>query len=254
VDLGLTGKVALVTGASRGIGAAIATGLAAEGCRVAVVARGNEGLVDLVDRLRQGGAEALPLAADLTEPMSAAEVVRQVEETFGRLDVLVNNLGGGTEGDTDEAWLATLDVNLLQSVRCCRAAIPGMKERRSGAILIVSSISGWMLGGGMPSYNVAKAAEIMYARTLGRDLAPFGIRANTISPGSIMFPGGGWALASEHEPDRIAGFVERDMPRGRFGTPEEIADVAVFLCSDRASLITGADIHVDGCQLNASVG
>jgi 3-oxoacyl-[acyl-carrier protein] reductase len=254
LDLGLMGKVALVTGASRGIGAAIATGLAAEGCRVAVVARGNEGLAELVDRLRAGGTEALPLAADLTEPTAAAAVVRQVEETFGRLDILVNNLGGGAEGDTDEAWLATLDVNLLQSVRCCRAAILGMKERCSGAILIVASISGWMLGGGMPSYNVAKAAEIMYARTLGRDLAPFGIRANTISPGSIMFPGGGWAHANEHEPDRIADFVGRDMPRGRFGTPEEIADVAVFLCSDRASLITGADIHVDGCQLKASVG
>jgi 3-oxoacyl-[acyl-carrier protein] reductase len=244
----------LVTGASRGIGAAIATGLAAEGCRVAVVARGNDGLTDLVNRLREEGAEVLPLAADLTEPMAAAEVVRQVEETFGRLDILVNNLGGGTEGDTDESWFATLDVNLLQSVRCSRAAIAGMKERRSGAILIVSSISGWMVGGGMPSYNVAKAAEIMYARTLGRDLAPFGIRANTISPGSIMFPGGGWARANESEPDRIADFVERDMPRGRFGTPEEIADVAVFLCSDRASLITGADIHVDGCQLKPSVG
>ena len=107
VDLGLTGKVALVTGASRGIGAAIAAGLAAEGCRVAVVARGKQGLADLVDRLREAGAEALLLVADLTEPAAAAEVVRQVEETFGRLDILVNNLGGGTEGDTDEAWLAT---------------------------------------------------------------------------------------------------------------------------------------------------
>jgi 3-oxoacyl-[acyl-carrier protein] reductase len=254
VDLGLTGKAALVTGASRGIGAAIAAGLAAEGCRVAVVARGDEELAGLADRLRAGGADVLPLVADLTEPPAAAQVVGAVEERFGRLDILVNNLGGGTAGDGDEAWLATLDVNLLQAVRCCRAAIPGMKERRSGVILIVASISGWMVGGGMPSYNVAKAAEIMFARTLGRDLAPFGIRANSISPGSIMFPGGGWARAAADDPTRIADFVARDMPRGRFGAPEEIADVAVFLCSDRAALITGADIHVDGCQLKPSVG
>ena len=254
MDLGLDGKTALVTGASRGIGAAIARGLAAEGCRVAVVARGESELNELATSHGEPGADLLPLVADLTEPTAAARVVAAAEEAFGRLDILVNNLGGGTAGDTDDAWLATLDVNLLQAVRCCRAALPGMKERRSGAILIVASISGWMVGGGMPAYNVAKAAEIMYARTLGRDLAPYGIRANTISPGSIMFPGGGWDRGRQRDPERIANFVERDMPIGRFGTPDEIADVAVFLCSDRASLITGADIHVDGCQLKPAVG
>ncbi len=254
MDLGLTGKAVLVTGASRGIGAAIASGFATEGCRVAVVARGEEGINEMTGRLQARGVEALPLVADLTEPDAAERVVNAAEEAFGQLDILVNNLGGGTTGDTDEAWHQTLDVNLLAAVRCCRAAIPGMKERRAGAILIVASISGWMVGGGMPSYNVAKAAEIMYARTLGRDLAPFGIRANTISPGSIMFPDGGWDREQQRDPERIANFVERDMPRGSFGTPEEIADVAVFLCSDRASLITGADIHVDGCQLKPAVG
>jgi 3-oxoacyl-[acyl-carrier protein] reductase len=254
MDLGLAGKAALVTGASRGIGAAIATGLAAEGCRVAIVARGEEGLQEHAGRLRAGGAEVVPIVADLTETEAAARVVGTAEEAFGRLDVLVNNLGGGQVGDDDAAWDFTLNVNLLAAMRCCRAAIPGMKERRTGAIVIVSSISGWMAGGAGPSYNVAKAAEIMYARTLARDLAPFGIRANTVSPGSIMFEGGGWARRQESHPEEIADFVARDMPRGRFGTPEEIADVTVFLCSDRASLISGSDIHVDGCQLKPSVG
>jgi 3-oxoacyl-[acyl-carrier protein] reductase len=142
----------------------------------------------------------------------------------------------------------------MTAVRCCRAAIPGMKERKAGTIVIISSISGSMVGGSPPSYNVAKAAEIMYARTLARDLAPFGIRANTVSPGSIMFEGGGWARRRASHPEEIADFIARDMPRGRFGTPEEIADVTVFLCSDRASLISGADINVDGCQLKPSVG
>jgi 3-oxoacyl-[acyl-carrier protein] reductase len=254
MDLGLTGKAALVTGASRGIGAAIARGLAAEGCRVAIVARGEEGLTALAEQLRASGAEILPIAADLTEPDAAERVVKQTEAAFGGIDLPDTNHGGGTPADDDAAWLATHDINLQQAVRCCRAAVPGMKSRRAGTITIISSISGSMVGGQPASYNVAKAAEIMYARTLARDLAPYGIRANTISPGSIMFPGGGWDRGRQRDPEGIANFVERDMPIGRFGTPEEIADVAVFLCSDRASLITGADIHVDGCQLKPSVG
>jgi 3-oxoacyl-[acyl-carrier protein] reductase len=254
MDLGLAGKAALVTGASRGIGAAIARGLAAEGCRVAIVARGEDGLDYTAQKLRASGAEVLTIAADLTDPDAAARVVADTEAAFGRVDVLVNNLGGGKAGDDDESWAFTLDVNLLAAMRCCRAAVAGMKERRSGAIVIISSVSGWQVGGVGPSYNVAKAAEIMYARTLARDLAPFGIRANTVSPGSIMFEGGGWARRQESHPEEIANFIERDMPLGRFGTPEEIADVTVILCSDRASLVTGADIHVDGCQLKPSVG
>jgi 3-oxoacyl-[acyl-carrier protein] reductase len=254
VDLGLTGRAALVTGASRGIGAAIATGLAAEGARVAIVARNEDGLTALAERLRATGTEILPIVADLTEPDAADRVVKTAEERFGALDILVNNLGGGKRGDDDEAWQYTLDVNLLTAMRCCRAAIPGMKERRRGAIVIISSISGSMVGGQPPSYNVAKAAEIMYARTLARDLAPYGIRANTVSPGSIMFEGGGWAARQASNPEEIADFIARDMPLGRFGRPEEIADVTVFLCSDRASLVTGTDVHVDGCQLKPSVG
>jgi 3-oxoacyl-[acyl-carrier protein] reductase len=254
MELGLTGKAALVTGASRGIGAAIATGLAAEGCRVAIAARGEPDLNALADKLRAAGAEVLPIAADLTERDTAAAVVGRAEAAFGGLDILVNNLGGGTSGDDDEAWLATLDINLLQSVRCCRAAIPGMKARGAGVITIISSISGSMVGGNPPSYNVAKAAEIMYARTLARDLAPFGIRANTVSPGSIMFEGGGWARRQASHPEEIADFVARDMPRGRFGSPEEIADAVVFLSSERATLISGTDLNVDGCQLKPSVG
>jgi 3-oxoacyl-[acyl-carrier protein] reductase len=107
--------------------------------------------------------------------------------------------------------------------------------------------------GGSAAYNAAKAAEIMYARSLAKELGPFGIRANAVSPGSIMFPGGGWERRQERDPETIDDFIARDMPLGRFGTPEEIANVVVFLASDRASLVTGANVAVDGCQLKPSV-
>jgi 3-oxoacyl-[acyl-carrier protein] reductase len=252
MDLGLTGRVALVTGASRGIGAAIAAGLAAEGCRVAICARGEEALRETAGRIGAGGAEILPLVADLTATGEAERVVGEALARFGRLDILVNNLGGGRAGDTDDAWDFTLDVNLGVAVRATRAAIAPMKEQRRGVVLLISSVSGWQVGGS-PAYNAAKAAEIMYARSLAKDLGPFGIRANAVSPGSIMFPGGGWERRQQRDPETIADFIARDMPIGRFGTPEEIANVVVFLASDRASLVTGANIAVDGCQLKPSV-
>ena len=252
MDLGLTGRVALVTGASRGIGAAIAMALTAEGCRVALCARTEETLAATAARLAAAGAEVLPIVADLTAPGEAERVVGETIARFDGLDILVNNLGGGKAGDTDEAWNFTLDVNLGVAVRANRAAIPTMKAAGRGVILIVSSVSGWQVGGSA-AYNVAKSAEIMYARTLAKDLGPFGIRANAVSPGSILFPGGGWERRQQRDPETIADFIARDMPLGRFGTAEEIADVVTFLASDRASLVTGANIAVDGCQLKPSV-
>jgi 3-oxoacyl-[acyl-carrier protein] reductase len=252
MDLGLSGRVALVTGASRGIGAAIAASLAAEGCRVAIVARTDTTLLATAERIGASGAEVLPIVADLTATGEAERAVAATIARFGTIDILVNNLGGGRAGDTDDAWDFTLDVNLGVAVRATRAVTPAMKAAGRGVILLVSSVSGWQVGGS-PAYNVAKAAEIMYARTLAKDLGPFGIRANAVSPGSILFPGGGWERRQERDPDLIADFIARDMPLGRFGTPEEIADVVTFLASDRASLVTGANIAVDGCQLKPSV-
>ncbi len=252
MDLGLRGRVALVTGASRGIGAAIATSLAVEGCRLAICARGAETLAATAERIGASGAEVLPLVADLTVAGEAERAVSETIARYGTIDILVNNLGGGKAGDSDEAWDFTIDVNLGVAVRATRAAIPAMKAAGRGVILIVSSVSGWQVGGAA-AYNVAKAAEIMYARTLAKDLGPFGIRAHAVSPGSIIFPGGGWERRQRRDPDLIADFIARDMPLGRFGTAEEIADVVTFLASDRASLVTGANIAVDGCQLKPSV-
>ncbi len=252
MDLHLAGKRALVTGASRGIGYAIAEALAAEGVRVALVARTEAHVEDAARRLRAAGAEALPLVGDMTVPEDIERVVTASAAAFGGLDILINNVGGGRGDDTDAAWAFTFDINLHAAVRASLAAIPYMQEQRSGVILIISSISGWQVGSSA-AYNAAKAAEIMYARALAKELGPYGIRANAVSPGSIMFPGGGWARRQERDPEGIAAFIANDMPLGRFGTPEEVANVCVFLCSDKASLVTGANIAVDGCQLKPSI-
>lgn len=193
------------------------------------------------------------IAADLTAPGEAERVVAEARAALGGLDVLVNNLGGGKSGDSEEAWNFTLDINLGAARRCCRAAVPAMKEQGRGVLLLVSSISGWQVGGSSPPYSAVKAAEIMYARSLALELAPHRIRVNTICPGSIVFPGGGWERKQRSEPERVAAFVREAMPLGRFGTPEEVASVAVFLASDRASLVTGASVAVDGCQLRPSM-
>jgi 3-oxoacyl-[acyl-carrier protein] reductase len=252
MDLHLVGKRALVTGASRGIGYAIAEALAAEGVRVALVAQTEADVEGAAQRLRAMGAEALPLVGDMTEPEDVERVVTACAAAFGGLDILINNVGGGRGDNSDAAWAYTFDINLHAAVRASRAAIPYMMAQRSGVILIISSVSGWQVGGSV-AYNAAKAAEIMYARGLAKELGPHGIRANAVSPGSIMFPGGGWARRQERDPDGIAAFIANDMPLGRFGTPEEIANVCVFLCSDKASLVTGANIAVDGCQLKPSI-
>ncbi len=252
MDLALAGKRAVVTGASRGIGHAIAAGLAAEGVRVALVARTATDVDAAATKLRETGADALALVGDMTAPADAERVVNEAAAQFGGLDILVNNVGGGKRGLDDEAWQYTLDVNLLASVRASRAAQPHMLAAGGGVILIISSVSGWQVGGAS-AYNAAKAAEIMFARSLAAEWGGDTIRVNAVSPGSILFPGGGWERRQERDPEVIADFISRDMPLGRFGTPEEVANVCVFLCSPLASLVTGANIAVDGCQLRPSV-
>ena len=253
MDLGLTDKVAIVTGGSRGLGKGIALGLAAEGCRLATCARGEEALRAAAEEIEAGGADVLALPLDLTEARAAQRLVEATLARFGRIDILVNNIGGNRRKPfaetTDDDWDAVLELNLKAHIRCSRAAIPHMKAAGGGAMLFVSSIFGREAGGaGLSIYNTTKSALISMAKIMALELAADGIRVNSIAPGSICFPGGSWDRRVKADPEGMKAFVAQNLPIGRFGSVEEIADVAAFLVSERASLVTGACLNVDGGQ------
>ena len=251
MDLGLRDKVAIVTGGSRGIGRSIALGLADEGCRVAICARGEERLRETEAELRERGVEALGVVADITQGEDVDRLVAEAMARFGRIDILVNNAGGSAAGDADEAWDAVYRMNILAAVRATRACVPHMRASGGGSIVHIASIWG-REAGGAATYNAMKAAMVSHAKAMALELAPE-IRVNSIAPGSTAFPGGSWARRQEEDPEGMRRFIEQGIPMGRFGRPEEIANVAVFLCSERASWVTGACVNVDGGQTRSNI-
>jgi 3-oxoacyl-[acyl-carrier protein] reductase len=256
MELGLKGKVVLVTGASRGIGRAIALAFAGEGCRLGLASRISDALAAVGKEVEALGAEAHTWSTDVTEPSQAETLVESVRRKWGRIDVLVNNAGGGLskafEAVSDEEWDWIVNLNLLAAVRLTRAVLPTMKEQGGGQIINISALSGRVPRQGQIASNAAKAALINFTESLATEVATHGIRVNAVCPAAILT--GRWQ-------DRIARYgkerglpferamtelASRSIPLGRFGEPEEVAHVVVFLASERASFMTGASIFVDG--------
>ncbi len=251
MDLGLQGRVAAVTGGTRGIGLAIAELLSAEGAHVAVCGRSSKSL----EAVHNKGW--LVVEADMTKEADAQRFVDATTAKWGRIDILVNNVGGSLGGgtftqSTVEQWRAVLDVNVLSTLYASKAVIPYMKKAGWGRIIQIASVWGRESGGGS-AYNAAKAAVISMSKSMAQDLASDGILVNVVAPGSVWFPGGGWDRRIQTDPAKIEAFVKSDLPLGRFGKPEEVAAVVALLASERAGLVTGACWAVDGSQGKSNI-
>ena len=251
MDLGIGGRVALVTGATRGIGLGIAEALAAEGVRVAVAARTEADVKSIAKTLN-----GLGVTADLLTEEGCRHAVDATTEQLGPIDILVNNLGtrsGSSWSDTTaDDFQDAFTGNVGVSVRMTQLALPSMLERGWGRVVVISSVYG-RESGGAPAYNAAKAAEISVVTSLAREVASRGVTVNCVAPGSILWDGGGWSRRQNADPDGIADFVRAEMPLGRFGAVEEVANVVAFVCSQQASLVNGACIAVDGGQSRSNI-
>ena len=253
MDLGLVGKVAIVTGGSRGLGLGAATALVAEGAHVVICARGEEALKQAAVELQKSatsGARVAIAAADVSTENGVGKVIDTAVSAFGRIDVLVNNVGlargADIEATTDADWQEAFDQTLFPAIRMTRLAVPHMRKQ-GGAIVIVSSIFGRESGGRM-TYNAVKAAEISLTKSLAQQLAKDQIRVVSVAPGSILFEGGSWWKRQQADPEGLAKFVKQELPFGRFGKPEEVGAAIAFLASTKASWISGTTVVVDGCQ------
>lgn len=254
MDLGLRDKIAIVTGSSRGLGFASARALVSEGCRVTICGRTGDTLEQarrvLVD-VAGDEDRVLAVQADVSQADGVDAVVSSSEIAFGGVDILVNNVGSaggaGLTETSDAQWQDAFDQTLFPAIRASRAVVPHMRARGGGAIVIIASIFGREAGGRM-TYNAVKAAEISLAKSLALQLAPSGIRVNSLSPGSILFEGGSWWKRQRADPEGIAEFIRRELPFGRFGRAEEVGDAVAFLASPKASWISGTSVVVDGCQ------
>lgn len=247
MDLGLKDKFVVVTGASRGIGFAIAEAFAQEGANVGICGRNSEALENAKSRLSAHGTEIHASTCDVGVPEDVATFIAEAGATLGGIHVLVNNPSGFGEVDDEEGWQKSIDVDLLGLVRTTRHAIPLMEKSGGGSIIHISSISGLEASSG-PPYGAVKAAVIHYTMSQAKALAEKNIRVNCVAPGSIYFKNGVWDEVKRDDPE-VFDSVVNEIPFGRMGKPEEIASATVFLASDAANWITGQTLAVDGGQM-----
>jgi 3-oxoacyl-[acyl-carrier protein] reductase len=250
VELGLARKVAVVAASSRGLGRAIAEELAAEGASVVICARGEQALRATAAEIRSAhGADVLDIVADVSNSSDAKQLVDAVIERYGRIDILVNNSGGPPSGRfeslTPEMWDEAAQLLLKSAVNLTRLVLGGMKERRWGRILNVTSIAAKQPVDGLMLSNSLRAAVIGFARTLATEVAPFGVTVNNLLPGYTRTDRVEQLARASGTSDAVARW-ESEIPMGRLGEPRELAALAAFLASERASYITGSSIAVDG--------
>lgn len=256
MDLGLTGKIALVTAASKGLGKGIALQLAKEGAEVVINSRSQEALEAAAREIAQAsGREPLVVAGSVSDAATAERLVAAATERFGRIDILVNNAGGPPPGMfddmTDEQWRQAVDLLLLSTVRLTRAVLPGMRERRWGRIINSTSISVKQPISGLLLSNSVRTAVIGLAKTLSQEVARDGITVNNLLPGSIYTDrieqlNTATAKRTGKSAAEVRQAAEDDIPVGRYGKVEEYAAAAAFLASEQASYITGVSLLVDG--------
>jgi len=248
MNIDLAGKRAIVAGGSRGIGRAIALGLAEAGAGVSICARGAERLATTREEIARHGGTTHAAVCDLADEAAVPRYIEEAAAALGGIDILVNNASGFGATDDENGWAVSVSVDLMATVRAIRTALPHLEKSGSGAILNISSISGLRATPRTPPYAAIKAAVVNYTLTEAAALARKGIRVNCIAPGSIEFPGGTWERARLNNPD-LYGRILRSIPFGRLGKPEEVAQVALFLCSPLAGWVTGQTIAVDGGQV-----
>jgi 3-oxoacyl-[acyl-carrier protein] reductase len=248
MNIELGGTRAVVTGGSRGIGRAIALALAEAGAAVSICARGADALAAAREEIARFGRDAHGLVCDLADAAAVGGYIDAAAEALGGLDILVNNASGFGTSDDEAGWEKSIAVDLLATVRATRAALPHLEKSAAGVILNISSISGFRASARTPPYGAVKAAILEYTQTCAAQLARNRIRVNCIAPGSIEFPGGTWDRAKNQNP-HLYGAILRSIPFGRLGRPEEVAQVALFLCSPLARWVTGQNIAVDGGQM-----
>jgi len=245
MDLGLAGKKAIVTGGTRGIGRAIVERLSAEGCDVAFCARNGDEVSSVVEAIKEGGGRCFGSAVDVTQGSDLRTWIDEVAQQMGGTDILVPNVSALAVSNEEKSWIAGFDTDIMGSFRAVEAGLPYLEKSSSGAIVLIASTAALEIYLGPRPYNSMKAALVAYGKGLSRDLAPKGMRANVVSPGSIYFEDGVWGDAKRNSPDVYSTMLQRN-PMGRMGRPEEVANAVVFLASPAASFISGANLVVDG--------
>lgn len=245
MDLGIAGKVAVVTGGTRGIGRAIAELFAEEGADVAICARDADAVGATAKVLAAMGVRAMGTAVDVSDREAVAGWIGRVADELGGIDMLVANVSAFPVTNDPESWRIGFEVDLMGTINAVDAALPIIEKSDAGSVTVISSSAAVETLGPARPYDAYKAALINYVKGLSLDFAPKGVRLNSVSPGSIYFEGGRWAMAEKNDPARFNHYLERN-PLGRMGTPREVANATVFLASPVASFITGANLIVDG--------